>query len=67
MSVSDDDLRAWLGNNYELAPDTTVSEQSWQDARWRAEYLCQRARLGLYHVHDELSGSRVVKFAQRKL
>jgi hypothetical protein len=62
-------LRLALRAEWELGPDGVVDETRWRDDAWRAEFLCQRARIGLSHVHDapEAAGKRVIKFAQRKL
>jgi hypothetical protein len=45
-------LKEWLGEGWELRTER-VAASNWRKPTWRAEFLCQRARLGKHHVHDE--------------
>jgi len=49
------DLEAWLAASGQpwSVTSRTVSATTWSAPRARAQYLCQRAALGLSYLHDE--------------
>lgn len=67
MALDRQQLQTWLGNAWEVREEI-VKESDWRRRAWRAEYLCQRARLFRSHVHDapQGDGTRVVFFAVEK-
>jgi len=64
MAVNRADLKRWLPDGWVLRTER-VAKSDWRRPTWRAEFLCQRARLGRHHVHDENTddGRRLVWFA----
>jgi hypothetical protein len=57
-------LKQWLGDDWVVRTER-VAASDWRRPQWRAEFLCQRARLRRHHVHDEPGeeDERVVYFA----
>jgi hypothetical protein len=69
MAVTTNDLQTWLAEgsgSWLIRPETDqITEAAWNDSATRAHYLCNRANLGLFHIHDEpgTGGYRSVYFA----
>jgi hypothetical protein len=48
----EEQLKEWLGDGWVFETEK-VAVSNWRKPKWRAEFLCQRALLDNFHVHDE--------------